>query len=63
MATAVGRFQARLLAYCVMPSPWHFVVWSRTDRGVEAWRKEVSARLGLESTFRGPGRPRKAPGP
>lgn len=31
--------------------------------GAEAWRKEVTSRLGLEATSRGPGRPRKPPVP
>ncbi len=28
---AVARTQTRLLAYCVMPSHWHLVVWPRED--------------------------------
>ncbi len=25
------RFPTRILAYCVMPNHWHFVVWPRKD--------------------------------
>jgi putative transposase len=31
LAQAVERFQMRLLAYCIMPTHWHLVVWPRKD--------------------------------
>ena len=31
LAEAVERTRTRLLAYCVMPSHWHLVVWPRED--------------------------------
>ena len=31
LAEAVERSETRLLAYCLMPNHWHFVVWPRKD--------------------------------
>ena len=31
LAEAVRRVKMRLLAYCVMPSHWHLVLWPRAD--------------------------------
>src|SRR6185437_1551124 len=31
LAQAVGRTETRLLAYCLLPSHWHLVVWPRED--------------------------------
>ena len=61
------RTWVRILAYCVMPSHWHLLLWPR--KGVELsevlrWlTRRTAKRLGLESTLRNPGRPRKAPQP
>jgi putative transposase len=37
LAQAVARFEARLLAYCLMPNHWHLVVWPRTDGELSAF--------------------------
>lgn len=31
LLTAVGRWSARLLAYCIMPNHWHLVLWPELD--------------------------------
>jgi putative transposase len=31
IAQAKARFPMRVLAWCVMPNPWHFVVWPWGD--------------------------------
>ena len=35
LVQAHARLPLRLLAYCVMPNHWHFVVWPREDGGRE----------------------------
>jgi hypothetical protein len=71
---AVERFETRLLAYCVLSNHWHLVVWPREDGelaalrrcvtrgcpyGEEPWCDQMVQRLGLESTIRPQGRPKK----
>src|SRR5487761_1140184 len=33
------RYPARILAYCLMPNHWHFVLWPRKDTALAALRK------------------------
>jgi putative transposase len=47
LAAGVDRFRVRLLAFCVMPSHWHLVIWCRTDHDVSAlmaWVTPMHAR-------------------
>ncbi len=37
MARACERIPIRLLAYCLMPNHFHFVVWPEGDRDVSKW--------------------------
>ena len=39
----------RLLAYCLMPNHWHFVVWPEHD-GDADWVASTAKALGLEFT-------------
>ena len=32
LAEAQDRYPTRILAYCLMPNHWHFVLWPRRDR-------------------------------
>ncbi len=34
---ALEQHPCRLLAYCVMPTHWHFVLWPQTDRDMSAF--------------------------
>jgi len=37
LAEALARHPTRLLAYCVMPNHWHFVLWPREDGELTAF--------------------------
>lgn len=39
MARAHARVPLRVIAYCLMPNHWHFVVWPRADDEVSAYMK------------------------
>jgi hypothetical protein len=48
----------RLLGYRLMPNHWHLLLWPRGDRELSGFG-HWSWQLGLESTLRPRGRPRK----
>jgi putative transposase len=37
VADAVERTEMRILAYCLMPNHWHFVLWPRSDGDLSAF--------------------------
>ena len=37
VATALGRFPMRILAFTLMPNHWHFVVWPERDGDLTAF--------------------------
>jgi len=37
MARACGRIPIRLLAFCLMPNHFHFVLWPEGDRDISRW--------------------------
>ena len=37
LAEAVRRVEVRLLAYCIMPNHWHFVLWPKGDGELTAF--------------------------
>ena len=71
MVAAMRRSPIRLLAYCLMPTHWHMVLWAKKDGemtkcvnrgtpyGTETWKTQIAAALGLKSALHPRGRPRK----
>ena len=66
----------RLLAYCLMPNPWHLLLHPQAKEeveniryaikrsrpyGSEKWVAKAVAQFGLETTIRTPWRPEKDP--
>ena len=61
LAETQAQVFLRILSYCLMPNHWHLVLWPLQD-GDLGWQESTAKQLGLESTFRSHGRPRKASG-
>ena len=56
IAEGLERFDMRMCGFCVMGNHWHLVLWPRAD---DDWIIKTVGELGLESTIRPRGRPRK----
>jgi putative transposase len=41
--SALARFPMRILAYCLMPTHWHLLLWPRSDGDVSRFMKWLSA--------------------
>jgi putative transposase len=42
LGEAIARFEMRLLAYCIMPNHFHFVVWPREDGDLSRFMRWVT---------------------
>ena len=62
LAEGVVRYNMRLCGYCLMSNHWHLVLWPRADGDLTdfmRWVADKSVELGLQSTLRPRGRPKK----